>query len=305
MGLKVLAKGLESLQMLDLAGTLVTDAGMKELAGLERLQMLNLINTAVMDAGVKELAGLKQLWALGLGSTVVTDAGLKSLAGLTELLADPRQDGNHGRRAEGACRPGTVAHLAPELDPGDGRGDHGVGPAQAIAAARPRGDRATAAGVASASTLRECRISHNAARVNEEEDNAVRFVMGCGGKIVRDRTPPGRPVIEVDLRDSRATDEGLKDLAGLKRLRTLVLWNTKVSDRGLKELAGLTELETLDLDETKVTDVGLQLLAEMPRLQRLDIRDTKSTVAGVADLRKALPALPHLRQRGSCRRAGE
>ena len=70
---------------LDLGGTGVTDAGLKELAGFKSLQTLNLRGTQVTDAGLKELAGLKSLQSLDLGFNRVTDAGLKELAGLKSL----------------------------------------------------------------------------------------------------------------------------------------------------------------------------------------------------------------------------
>jgi hypothetical protein len=40
---------------LDLSGTRVTDAGLKELAGLKGLQTLHLGGTRVTDAGLREL----------------------------------------------------------------------------------------------------------------------------------------------------------------------------------------------------------------------------------------------------------
>src|SRR5213082_3475982 len=59
----------------NLAGTQVTDAGLKELKHLKQLTSLNLIHTPVTDAGVKELKELKQLTSLSLHGTKVTDAG--------------------------------------------------------------------------------------------------------------------------------------------------------------------------------------------------------------------------------------
>jgi hypothetical protein len=70
---------------LDLSGTDLTDAGLKELAGLKSLQMLGIGLTRVTDGGLKELAGLKNLQTLGLGATAVTDTGLKELVGLKNL----------------------------------------------------------------------------------------------------------------------------------------------------------------------------------------------------------------------------
>ena len=48
----------------DLRGTEVTDAGLKDLAPLTHLQKLDLSVTKVTDAGLKELAPLKRLQTL-------------------------------------------------------------------------------------------------------------------------------------------------------------------------------------------------------------------------------------------------
>ena len=55
-------------------------------------------------------------------------------------------------------------------------------------------------------------------------------------------------------------DAGVKELAALKGLTTLTLFNTKVTDAGLKELAPLKGLTTLDLRTTKVTNAGVREL---------------------------------------------
>ena len=65
----------------------ITDAGLKEvnLADFKSLTTLKLSYTLVTDAGLKELAGLKGLTTLNLGAPNVTDAGLKELAALKSL----------------------------------------------------------------------------------------------------------------------------------------------------------------------------------------------------------------------------
>src|SRR5437667_186930 len=80
-------RGLNALTTLLLAGTQVTDAGLKELArpdsGLKALTTLDLHLARVSDAGLKELArpdnGLKALTTLYLPETKVTDAGIAEL----------------------------------------------------------------------------------------------------------------------------------------------------------------------------------------------------------------------------------
>jgi internalin A len=69
----------------NLSGTQITDAGLKELAPLTNLTRLFLSSPQVTDAGLKELAPLTNLTRLFLKDTRVTDTGLKELAPLTNL----------------------------------------------------------------------------------------------------------------------------------------------------------------------------------------------------------------------------
>ena len=75
----------EQLFWLNLGGTAVTDAGLKQLSGLKNLRRLHLEKTAVGDDGMAALAGLGELRYLNLYSTKVTDKGLGAIAGLKKL----------------------------------------------------------------------------------------------------------------------------------------------------------------------------------------------------------------------------
>jgi hypothetical protein len=48
-------KGLQTLRILNLRGTRITDTGLEELRGLTNLQSLNVSRTAVTDGGYAEL----------------------------------------------------------------------------------------------------------------------------------------------------------------------------------------------------------------------------------------------------------
>ena len=89
----------------------------------------------------------------------------------------------------------------------------------------------------------------------------------------------------LELYDTQITDAGLKDLAGLTNLVELSLWSTKISDAGLKELAGRKKLTWLNLRKTKITDAGLK---EVARLQEppkcMALNSTKITPAGLKHL---------------------
>ena len=69
----------------NLGGTKITDAGLKELKELKGLRALNLTSTQITDAGVKDLKELRGLRFLALNRTQITDAGLKDLKELKGL----------------------------------------------------------------------------------------------------------------------------------------------------------------------------------------------------------------------------
>jgi|GEM_PF-2505728 len=86
----------------------------------------------------------------------------------------------------------------------------------------------------------------SAAWADDAEDKAVAFVEKLGGTVTRelkalrkDDKALRKPVIEVQLSNTKVTDAGLKELAPLKNLTTLDLGGTNVTDAGLKELAPL------------------------------------------------------------------
>jgi hypothetical protein len=60
-------------------------------------------------------------------------------------------------------------------------------------------------------------------------------------------------------------------LAGLKNLHHLNLRKTRVTDAGLRELGGLEQLKTLTIWETQVTEEGIKRLeCTLPRLEIID-----------------------------------
>ena len=84
---------LAGIEVLDLRGSRVTDAGLKKLEGLTRLRELNLGQTGISDAGLGAIGKLGRLEVLNFGFTQVTDDGLGGLAGLARLR-ELRLDGN-------------------------------------------------------------------------------------------------------------------------------------------------------------------------------------------------------------------
>jgi hypothetical protein len=122
-----------------------------------------------------------------------------------------------------------------------------------------------------------------------EQDRAVAAIEKLGGKVERNRTSVGHPVVHVDLRMTGATDTDLAVLEPLRGLQSLYLSSNAITDAGLAHLEGLTNLRRLDLDFNPITDAGLAHLEGLTNLRRLDIHVTKVTSAGAERLERKLP----------------
>ena len=133
-----------------------------------------------------------------------------------------------------------------------------------------------------------------------DDDAAAKWAEGVGGKLTRDDTAPGKPVVEANLAgNKKVTDDGLKNLTGCKSLKTLSLFfNEQITDAGMKHVKELPALESLMLGGTSVTDAGVAELKGLKNLKTLNaagcikLTDTSAgTLAGLAALEDlALPS---------------
>ena len=82
-------------------------------------------------------------------------------------------------------------------------------------------------------------------------------------------------ITDLDLSGSQAvTDDGLRHLVRLPRLRRLDLTGTAITDRGLAVLRELPALESIAVAMTHVTDDGAAVLADCGKLARVDFAGT-------------------------------
>jgi hypothetical protein len=95
-------------------------------------------------------------------------------------------------------------------------------------------------------------------------------------------------VHEVWLNGTRVTNDGLRHLRALTKLRLLLLdSNPEVTDAGLAQVRGLTRLQVLQLGGTQVTDSGLGHLRGLSELQELQLDGTRVTDGGLVHLQGA------------------
>lgn len=119
-----------------------------------------------------------------------------------------------------------------------------------------------------------------------EQSEAVKALEKLGGKITVDETQTSRPVVEISLNATNASDMDLKDLKQLKSLQKLNISRTKITDAGLKEIKDLKALHTLLLGGTAISNAGLKDVAELTNLRNLLLGGTRVTDAGLKELKK-------------------
>lgn len=100
-------------------------------------------------------------------------------------------------------------------------------------------------------------------------------------------------VTSIDGRGSAVTDEGLKTLAKLPALQTLMLDATGITNDGLKSLEKVPSLQNLSLNSTRISEAGFTHLAALPSLKRMELMNCNLTQADFAAIGK-LPAIEAL-----------
>jgi uncharacterized protein YjbI with pentapeptide repeats len=120
------------------------------------------------------------------------------------------------------------------------------------------------------------------------EAQAAAMIEARGGKLTRDESSPGKPIVKVDLAGTSVSDADLIHLRSLAHLSELNLANTRVRE-GLVYLKKLPELKVIDLSGTAVGDWELEYLEYVSSLRTVNLKGTKITRTGLVSLCKAVP----------------
>lgn len=103
--------------------------------------------------------------------------------------------------------------------------------------------------------------------------------------------PIAEQIYDLNLANTKVTDDGLKALDGMKNLHRLHLEKTAVSDAGLAHIKNLKGLEYLNLYSTGVTDAGILDLSTLKGLKSLYVWQSKVTDSGADALKKHLASV--------------
>lgn len=323
-------KDLSELTLLNLVGSAVSEAGLKQITGATKLntlclsgektnskslavlatlfpqlERLYIADSAVDGIGLNPLKKLNKLTRLSLAGTAVKDADMATLAALPNLQW-LSLDGT-------TLTDGAIVGLSQlkqlkvlSLD------DESLAPeAKMMDAPLPdsperRHLQITDAGLEELKlALKQTQIYH---RALDPQRLAARWVLEQGGSVTvssgdypvtkvskLDNLPRSAcQVKEVSLRDTtRFSPEQLApQLRVCKQLSLLDLGGTKVVTKNLGALTALTELQSLNLSSTDVDDDAFVQLSSLPKLRVLGLQSTFVTGSGLA--KHPLSTLTHL-----------
>lgn len=297
-GLKQLATMTE-ITGLVLTDTQITDSGLVELGGLPKLMFLDLSGTRVGDQGIASLRECKDLPILWLG-TESTDASLRYLAewkqGLNQLSLEGTQVTDEGLRLLQNVPHQNLRHL---ILGGPNMTDAGLVHLRGLKSLRSIELRGEGFSDAALPLLADLSISVRALEGPGFTDAALPRLAGTREvsslQLIRTRiTPAGLEqlkafpkLVYLTIEGARISEDGIRHIAALRQLTYLNLNDTDVSDSELQAITGLTELVGLHLANTEITASGMEFIPQLRNLYGLTLRGTAITDAGLKPLERA------------------
>lgn len=104
------------------------------------------------------------------------------------------------------------------------------------------------------------------------------------------------PITCLDLSGTKVSNEGLRNLQRLKRLRGLILARCKnINDDGMALIAGFPNLRVLAVRDTAITDKGVEKIVANPSITSLDLSDLPNVTGKSLVILRELPDLLFLR----------
>jgi tRNA A-37 threonylcarbamoyl transferase component Bud32/Leucine-rich repeat (LRR) protein len=97
-------------------------------------------------------------------------------------------------------------------------------------------------------------------------------------------------IVHLEMINCNVTNNDLKVIGAMSNLLELYLYdNGQITDQGLRSICNLAKLRTLEIEGTALTYACGETLKRLPSLRHLTISCEKWTPAELASLRKALP----------------
>ena len=269
---------LSQLESLAMRNTLISDAGLSQLAELEGLKIIDLrLSPLLTDKSADTLGAMPSLRAVRVSGVNLTDAGIKP------LLELPRLTEIDVRNCRGVTAEGIAALAGKKslrvLKIGGGMINDQV--------------LKTVAGMKQIRSLSldNCDISDEgvlqlaALQLADFTVYQAASVTDRGLKILA----AYKDLKALTLRDVPAKCAVLADLPHPEKLRTLNVAQSGITDAEITSLGNMSDLEKLILNETAITDAAVDTLVELKSLKTLEATQTQLSTDGVKRLRAGLP----------------
>jgi|GEM_PF-444391 len=302
-----LLASIPTLKKLSVSGAKITDAGVEHISKMTGLVELVLQNTDATNAGIAKLVALKNLRLLNLQRTsYMTDDALAVIAKMPSIQYLEVLYNNIGNDA--------LKHIGQmkQLRSLDIRGcvyinNEGLEHITGLNNLRALRLRQTVLGDEGLQKLaalpnlinlwiEDALISDDGLAVLPKLANLEDLTIFRCSNVTDEglkHLKPLQKLRQLNLRDLSINGSGLAHITGAKGLRRLNLSETAIDDAALEHVAQLHSLAWLDLWHTQVTDSGMAALARLKSLQYLRLTDTAVGDAGMEHLAK-LPALETL-----------
>jgi Leucine-rich repeat (LRR) protein len=305
--------GLKKLKTLRLTNSGMGDASIKTIAGAfpDLVELDISRNARLTDAATKEIAKLKNLEILGLLFCDLSEFGILNIKTLPKLRAlDIRGNmkiGDGGMRAL-AMSPTlrSLKHRSPAVS------DDGI---RALAEAKSLDNL----------EIQDLQITGQAGQyIRQMEKLTGLIIFRCenfdssgvralSGLKLNRLTLRGLPIDDTAMEVFRdlptikrlylnelpsVSDIGILNIAHLKDLEILEVWEVPLTDKSMETIAKFASLKTLILRGTKITDAGLDVLITMPKLESVTLVNnagiTPEKIQKLRDAKKftVLPPLP-------------
>ena len=276
--IKLIAESFPDLAELDVTQqALLTDAATREIAKLKQLEVLVLLFCDFSEFGILNLIDLPKLRALDIrGNFTIGDGGMDALTLLPALRSLKHRS---PAVSDEGIRSLIDAKALDNLEIQDmqisGRsGEHIRKMERLTSLIIFRCPNFDSAGVRALGGLKLNRLTLRDLSITDS-------AMEVFGEL-----PTLRRLYLNEL--AAVTDTGIANLAHLKDLEILDIWQIPITDKSVEVIAKLENLKTLMLRGTRITDAGVELLLTMPKLETVTLTDNPSvTPAMIQKLRDA------------------
>ena len=276
--IKTIAEAFPNLVNLDVSSnSRLTDAAIREIAKLQQLETLGLLFCDFSEFGILNLTTLPKLRALDIRANMrIGDSGMDALTMLPALRSLKHRS---PAVSDGGLRALAAAERLDNLEIQDfsitGQSGEYIRQMEKLTSLIIfRCENFDSEGVLALKGLNLNRLTLRGLPI---DDSAME---------VFQELPTLRRLYLQEL--PSVSDDGMSNIAVLKDLEILDIWEVPITDKTMESIAKLAALKTLMLRSTNVTDAGLEALLTMPELKSVTLEgNTDVTPAMIQKLRDA------------------